>query len=125
MKELINYLSNQSVNWSDIVNDSWAVATLFILVFVWSSLRSSATSSRDRYSRTEELEKLIRIEKELSDARSRIAILSVSDKLHSDQIQDLKEVNAELSKQVRKRNPDGRFAVQSGKGHGKKKAIKK
>ena len=110
MKTIIDFLYSFSINYDVIWSDCSVYVCLFLCVIIvdfW---------QLDRYD-----EKLSIAKKQI-----RLDYSAEIDQLTAE-VEFFKEINHFLIKEnnakIRKRNPDGTFAVQSGKGHGKKKTT--
>lgn len=118
MKDLI---LNQGVNWLVIYQDGGLII-LLVIFLCWMAFRINFSGPSESHSRTR-YEQTAILEKQLSDARTRIAVLSIANELQGEQLSEAKakvfEANCHLSeaknqlhevqKQVRKRNEKGQY----------------
>lgn len=120
MKTLFfDFSINYAAIWSDlsIYVCLWLVA--FVLITVWAA-KNYKNSIREEYL-TKTTSKLCAMAAEIDQ------LTAERDHYKSAFDQYYKDINAELIEtrsKIQKRNPNGTFAITSGKGHGKKKEVK-
>lgn len=114
MKTLIDFLYSFSINYDVIWSDCSVYVCLFlceiIIIALWQlSICNDKLAIAKRQIRLD-------YSSEIDQLTAEVEFFKGMNHVFIQEINDLKN-------RVQKRNPDGTFAVQSGKGHGKKKAT--
>lgn len=96
MKNLIEHILNQGINWTLIWHDG-GFLVLFALVIIalylfTGNVKSGEMSAKNRYSQTEKLETKVRQEKEIDNLCVKAVSLETSNKLYAIEVAELKKI---------------------------------
>jgi len=119
MKSLFTFITEHSINWSLIWSDIsiyvciWLFICLVLLVVLMPNYVHSSIKEAEE-----------KAESVVQSLNHELDMLELQNCYLRQSFIDHKKEIKRLSKFERKRNPDGSFAISSGKGHGKKKQLK-